>query len=94
VTFTELSYPGLELSYFSTKDNRALIGARVTQGDYVLGKAVRLDASPRQVFLELGPPRFQNGTVFGWTDEAEYASLEVTFSGGKVLLVDFSVEPD
>lgn len=94
VKFTELSYPGLELRYFSTKDSRALIGARVTEGDYLLGKAVRLDASPRQVLLELGPPQFQDGPVFGWSDEADYASLEVTFSSGKALLVDFSVEPD
>ncbi len=94
VKFTELSYPGLELRYFSTKDNKALIGARVTNGDHVLGKAVRIDAPVRQVLLELGPPQFQDGPVFGWSDEAEYASLEVTFSGGKVLLVDFSVEPD
>ena len=94
VTFTELSYPGLELRYFSTKDSRALIGARVTEGDYLLGRAVRLDASPRQVLLELGPPQFQDGAVFGWSDEADYASLEVTFSSGKALLVDFSVEPD
>ena len=94
VTFTELSYPGLELRFFSTKDNRALIGARVTQGDYVLGRSVRLDAGHREVFLELGPPRFQDGPVFGWSDEAGYAELQVTFSGGKVLLVDFSVEPD
>lgn len=94
VKFTELSYPGLELRYFSTKDSRALIGARVTEGDYLLGRAVRLDASPRQVLLELGPPQFQDGPVFGWSDEADYASLEVTFSGGKALLVDFSVVLD
>ncbi|MDK2959378.1 MAG: hypothetical protein PWP47_1422 [Synergistaceae bacterium] len=94
VTFTDLSYPGLELRYFSTKDSRALIGARVTDGDYVLGRSVRLDASPREVYMELGPPLFQDGTVFGWSDEAEYATLQVTFSGGKALLADFSVEPD
>jgi len=94
VTFTELSYPNLELRFFSTKDNRALIGARVTGGDHVLGKAVRMDAPGRQVFLELGLPQFQDGSVFGWSDEAGDAELQVTFSGGKVLLVDFSVEPD
>jgi len=94
VTFTELSYPGLELRYFSTKDNRALIGARVTEGNYVLGKAVSLNATLRQVLLELGPPQFQDGAVFGWADEAEYASLEITFSGGKALRIVFSVEPD
>lgn len=94
VNYTALSYPGLELLYFSTEDNGALIGAKVSDGDYVLGSSVRLNASPRDVFLELGPPLYQNGTVFGWSDEPGYASLQVTFSGGVAVLVDFSADPD
>jgi hypothetical protein len=94
VDFSELHYPGLELLFFRTADSDGLIGVKLSQGDALLGEGLGLGAPALQVFRELGVPQYQQGSVFGWSDDSGYANLFVTFSGGRVILVDFSVDLD
>ncbi len=94
VNYYKLEYPAFELLFFRTKDSYGLIGSKIREGDAVLGDGIRLGADAVSVVRELGVPIYQNGSVFAWTDEPGYAVLSLTFSEGRVVLIDLDVELD
>jgi hypothetical protein len=95
VTWSTLSYQGLELAFFATNTgNGGLISAKITTEDHALGSSIRPGAALRDVILEAGPPHMKDGEALLWEDDAGYADLRVTFSGGRATEVDFTVFVD
>lgn len=95
VTWSDLSYPGLELGFFATNTgNGGLIRAKITTEGHTLGASIRLGATLRDVILEAGPPHEKDGDALLWGDEAGYTDLRVTFSEDRATEVYFIVFVD
>ncbi len=95
VTWYTLSYPGLELGYFTTNTGGGgLIRAKPETSAHALAGAVGPGATLRDVVLQAGPPHSRDGETFYWSDGAGYAELNVTFTGGRATEVDYTVLVD